>query len=159
MELFPAADDDQWSLIQRVIDDSDYYVLIMGGRYGSMTPEGISYTEREFDYALPNTKPIMAFLHSKPDELGFKVEVDREARERLAAFREKVENGRTCRYWSTAGELGGFVSRAIARAKTDKPAERGVRGRFVVGPELLAQLNDLREENQRLNAAIATLRR
>lgn len=143
MELFPAADDDQWTLIKRVIDDSDYYVLIIGGRYGSMTPEGISYTEREFDYALGNAKPIMAFLHSKPDELGSKVEVDREARERLVAFREKVETGRTCRYWSTAGELGGFVSRAIARAKTDKPAEGWVRGGFATGPELLAQLNNL----------------
>lgn len=31
MELFPAADDKQWSLIKEVIDDCDYYVLIVGG--------------------------------------------------------------------------------------------------------------------------------
>src|SRR5690606_28751076 len=36
MELFPAADDDQWTLIQRLIDDCDYYILIVGGRYGSL---------------------------------------------------------------------------------------------------------------------------
>ena len=31
MELFPASDDDAWTLIQRVIDASDYYVVIIGG--------------------------------------------------------------------------------------------------------------------------------
>jgi hypothetical protein len=34
MELFPAADEDQWSLIIGVIDECDYYLLILGGRYG-----------------------------------------------------------------------------------------------------------------------------
>jgi hypothetical protein len=33
-----------------------------------------------------------------------------------------------------------------------------VRGRFAAGPELLAQLNDLRDQNQRLNADIASLK-
>ena len=49
MELFPAANDEQWEFIKRVIDDCDYYILIIGGRYGSLTSEGISYTEKEFD--------------------------------------------------------------------------------------------------------------
>jgi hypothetical protein len=34
MELFPATSDDQWTLIRKVIDDCDYYVAIIGGRYG-----------------------------------------------------------------------------------------------------------------------------
>jgi hypothetical protein len=33
MELFPASDDDKWTLIKRVIDDSDYYLVVVGGRY------------------------------------------------------------------------------------------------------------------------------
>ena len=159
MELFPAADDDQWTLIKRVIDDSDYYGLIIGGRYGSTTAEGVSYTEHEFDYALSCGKQVMAFPHLNPNELAAKnVEVDREARERLNAFRKKVETGRTCKYWSTAAELGGLVSRAIAIATRDKPAEGWLRGRFVAGPELLAQLNDLPDENETLKADIAGLR-
>ena len=28
MELFPAADDDQWTLIKRVINECDYYIVI-----------------------------------------------------------------------------------------------------------------------------------
>ena len=41
MALFPAADDDQWTLIREVIDLSDYYVVIVGGRYGSVSASGI----------------------------------------------------------------------------------------------------------------------
>ena len=36
MEIFPAANDTAWELIKKVIEDSDYYVLVIGGRYGSM---------------------------------------------------------------------------------------------------------------------------
>ena len=35
MELFPASNEDQWTLIKRIIDDCDYYIVIIGGRYGS----------------------------------------------------------------------------------------------------------------------------
>lgn len=59
MELFPASSEDQWSLIKRVIDDCDYYILIIGGRYGSVGPDGISYTQMEFEYALKTGKPII----------------------------------------------------------------------------------------------------
>src|SRR5450759_2359465 len=59
MELFPASTDDQWTLIQRVIDDCDYYLVIVGGRYGSMDVQGISYTEREYDYADPAPQPAL----------------------------------------------------------------------------------------------------
>ena len=43
MELFPASDDSQWELIKRVIEESDYYVAIVAGRYGSIGPTGLSY--------------------------------------------------------------------------------------------------------------------
>lgn len=135
MELFPAADDDQWTLIQKVIDESDYYVLIVGGRYGSSSAEGISYTEREFDYALRLGKPIMAFLHKNPDQLvAAKIELDAPARERLAAFRIKVETGRTCRYWVTPEELGGLVSRSLVRTIMDKPSEGWIRAGLAATP-------------------------
>lgn len=49
MEVFTASDEDQWTLIRDVIDSSDYYVVVVGGRYGSISVEGISYTEMEYD--------------------------------------------------------------------------------------------------------------
>ena len=53
MELFGAANEEQWQIISETIDSSYYYVLIIGQRYGSIIPDGlpdagISYTEKEF---------------------------------------------------------------------------------------------------------------
>lgn len=45
MELFPAMDEEQFEFIKKIIDDCDYYLLIVGGRYGSLTEQGISYTQ------------------------------------------------------------------------------------------------------------------
>src|SRR5258708_5384955 len=66
MELFPAANQDQWSLIQRVIGECDYYIVISAGRYGSIGPTGQSYTEMEYRYAISINKPTIAFLHNDP---------------------------------------------------------------------------------------------
>ena len=53
MEMFSADDDDQWKIIKEAIDSSDFYILIIGNRYGSIEETtGISYTEKEFDYAV-----------------------------------------------------------------------------------------------------------
>src|SRR5688572_750696 len=96
MELFPAVDDTAWQLIKDVIDASDYYVLIIGGRYGSMDEAGIGYTEKEYDYAVSTKKPVVALLHENPDNLPRdKTETDKAAWEKLKAFRSKVEKRHT----------------------------------------------------------------
>lgn len=69
MELFPAADDSQWEFIRKTIDESDYYIVIIGGRYGSLSEHGKSFTEQEYLYALETEKPVLAFLHQDPNTL------------------------------------------------------------------------------------------
>src|SRR5690348_10047514 len=97
MELFPAADDSAWQLIKDVIDASDYYVLIMGGRYGSMDEAGIGYTEKEYDYAIATRKAVIPLLHINPDNLPReKTETDEAIWKKLKAFRGKVEKRHTC---------------------------------------------------------------
>src|ERR1043165_9064594 len=89
MELFPAANEDQWTLIKRVIDDCDYYIVIVAGRYGSLGPDGLGYTEKEYRYAAERTKPIIAFLHESPDKIpSGKCEKNSESTQKLLAFRE-----------------------------------------------------------------------
>ena len=51
MELFPSADDETWEFIKRQIEESDYYVAIVAGRYGSLASDGLSYTQKEWEYA------------------------------------------------------------------------------------------------------------
>lgn len=36
MELFPASNKSQWDFIKRVIDESDFYLVIIAGKYGSI---------------------------------------------------------------------------------------------------------------------------
>jgi len=42
MEMFNAGDDEQWEVIRRTIDSSDYYVVIIAFRYGSTIESGLS---------------------------------------------------------------------------------------------------------------------
>ena len=90
MELFPAADDNSWTLIKSVIDDSDYYLVILAGRYGSCPPDNTkSFTHREYEYALITGKPTIALLHSDPGSLPADSCEDKEdGRKRLEEFRE-----------------------------------------------------------------------
>src|SRR5260221_11759305 len=69
MELFPAADEEQFQFIKRVIDDCDYYLLIIGGRYGSITAGGISYTGQEYDYPVKGGLKAIPLLHENPDAI------------------------------------------------------------------------------------------
>lgn len=145
MELFPASDDDRWTLIKRVIDDSDYYVVVVGGRYGTVDPEeGISYTEKEFDYAAETNTPIMGFLHGEPGAIpADRTELGEEARQRLEAFREKV-GGRMVKFWTSPQELGGQVAKSLIQIRKTHPAEGWVRARDAITPEVESELADLR---------------
>lgn len=65
MELFSAGNDSQKEIIKKWIQESDIYMLILGGRYGSIDEEtGISYINWEYNYALELGKPIISFVLS-----------------------------------------------------------------------------------------------
>lgn len=65
MELFCAGSEAQLDVIRRWIDESDVYMLIMGGRYGSVEPKsGLSYTEVEYKYAVSRNMPLFAVVMS-----------------------------------------------------------------------------------------------
>lgn len=154
MELFPAADEDQWSLIKRVIDDCDYYILILAGRYGSMNEEGIGYTEMEYRYALETHKPIIAFVHANIEELpAKKVEKTPEGKEKLEEFRKLVEK-KVRKTWTTPADLGSVVSRGMINLIKRHPAEGWVKAGNVSNEELSKELLELRRENEELKAKI-----
>ena len=76
MELFKAGKS-QMETIRKWIDESDVYMLILGGRYGSIENEsGSSYTELEYRYALSKDMPVFAivledsFLFTKAASMG-----------------------------------------------------------------------------------------
>lgn len=142
MELFPAVDETQWQFIKKVIDDCDYYVLIMGGRYGSLATDGISYTEKEYDYAVDRGLKIIALIHGAPDSLPVsKSDVSPDKLERLSAFRHKVIKGRMVRFWEDATELPGLVATSLSRTIRTYPAVGWVRAHTVAIEGLFEELN------------------
>jgi hypothetical protein len=64
MEFFPASPDDPLKYIKKIIDDSDFYLLIIRGRYGTIPKnEKYSFTELEYEYAKSVNKKIIAFIY------------------------------------------------------------------------------------------------
>ena len=149
MELFPATDEEQWEFIKKVINDCDYYIIIIGGRYGSIGPEGLSYTEMEYDYAIEAGLKVIAFVHEEPDSLPLgKMESDPEFKEKLIAFRNKVSTGRLVKMWSNPEHLPGMVSLSLQRTIRIFPALGWVRASKTNNEDILKEINELRKENQ-----------
>ena len=154
MELFPAANEEQWKLIRRVIDDSDYYVVVIGGRYGSVDADGISYTEKEYRYALEKGIPVLGFVHCAPDSIASsKTEKTAAGRKRLEQFRKLVES-KHVKYWSDAKDLGGKVSRAIANIVVDEPAIGWVRGSEAISEDQAREVLALQKRVRELDAKL-----
>jgi hypothetical protein len=158
MELFPAANEDQWTLIKKVIDDSDYYILIIGGRYGSIGPEGISYTEMEYRYALEKGKPIIGFLHKNPQEIpANRTEQEKEGREKLQNFRELVQK-KLVKYWTTPSDLGSIVSRSLIMLIKSNPAIGWVRADQVPNEGISLEMLKLRKQIDELQLELKNTR-
>ncbi|ACT96615.1 DUF4062 domain-containing protein [Dyadobacter fermentans] len=136
METFPAGPVQQWEMIKEMIDDCDYYVLIIGGRYGSISPpfdpddqREISYTQREYEYAYKQGIPIYTFFRQDIDKLPpEKRERNEKKRKMLKAFIEKVRNnGYYHETWQDVGELGVSVLNSLTNAFTSTPRPGWVR--------------------------------
>lgn len=122
MELFPAADDSQWEVIKSIIDNCDYYILILAGRYGSTNKNGISYTELEYNYVIEKGIPTISFLHGDTSSISVsKSEQSDLGKEKLISFRKKVEQ-KLCKFWNSPQELGSVVSRSLIQLIKSKPA-------------------------------------
>lgn len=147
MEAFLATNESQWEVIEKVIDECDYYILLIGARYGTVTKEGISYTEKEFNYAKAMGIPILAFVHGDPGSISVaKAEADKVAQELLNAFRDRVLVEYPVRRWTSPQELGGVVSRSLSRAIKVNPRPGWVRNTGSSNLELLEQINQLTKE-------------
>lgn len=146
MELFPASDEDKWELIKGVIDDSDYYCLIIGARYGS-EDDGtqLSYTEMEYDYAQETSKPTMVFMHRNPDLIPQgKTDKNPEKAAKLEAFKAKVGKSRNAQFFENAHELAAGVAVSMTDILRRRPAIGWVRGDAAMTPEIRGELIELR---------------
>ena len=150
MEAFPATNDTAWELIQKVIENSDYYVLVIGGRYGSMDESGISYTEKEYDFAVSQNIPVLAFLHSDPSSISVsKSDTDSKIRKKLEAFKKKVGKHH-CNFWRTTDELKEKVITSLSQSIVMTPQKGWVKAGGIDNTELLSRLADLQKRYDNL---------
>lgn len=159
MEAFHAADFEQFTYIKKIIDECDYYVLIIGGRYGSTDENGISYTELEYDYAVKTGKIVLAFLHGDPSQIpSIKCDNDEFSTLKLKNFREKVSGRRLVSFWSTRHDLKATVIISLSKAFSDLPGTGWMRADMAASEEILTQINQLRTENEKLKTEISASR-
>jgi hypothetical protein len=156
MELFPAADEESWELIKRFIAGCDYYVVIIGGRYGSRGPTGKSYTELEYDYAVEVGLPVLAFLHKEPGNIpANKTESTDEGKAALKAFREKIEAAKHTNYWRVAEGLSRSVAISMSQLMKIKPRVGWVRANEAPYESAAQEILSLKKKIEDLNARIA----
>lgn len=161
MELFTAGDEEQMVVIRRWIDESDVYLLILGGRYGSVDPKtGKSYTQLEYEYAVKKKKPLFA-VYITDEYQNKKIEkerlavVEQERPKELKDFRNLVL-GKMCRSFGSLDELKLAVILSINDFALDASLTGWVRGSDVVDPKAtFEEIARLREENNVLRSELA----
>jgi Domain of unknown function (DUF4062) len=128
MEDFGSIDEAPDDFCRTKVGECDLFVCIAGPLYGSRSPEGASFTEREFDAAILGTKPCLVFMTAEDYPLAANlIEADEERKCQLE-FRKKVSKGRIITRFSTADEVSVKVVQAIrnweaARAGNPAPTQ------------------------------------
>lgn len=157
MEYFPAANDEQMTIIKHLIDECDYYVLILGGKYGSIEPKTHkSYTQLEYEYAVEKGVPISAFYIADKNKLPYdKVEHDHIAE--MENFLHVVKSSRMCKSWNNADDLAGKVSISLDYQIKNYIRPGWVRANKISSEEANNTLIQLKEENNKLKEQIKFL--
>lgn len=156
MEMFSAEDEDQWEIIRRTIEISDYYILILGLRYGSKTSDNISFTQKEYEYALEKKIPILAFILD--DNAPLSKDKRDDNLDEINSFRNLVlKNSKMAQFWQNTDELIKNVSISLTKQIMQKPSIGWVRGDKVISEELSKELTKLSKENRELRDIIKEL--
>ena len=159
MEMFSADDDEQWTVIEETIKQSDYYIVIIGHRYGSEAKDGVSYTEKEYDYAKSLNIPVMAFIRER-DVATTPHERDDDSNkiEKLNRFIDKAKGNKLCDFWSNPDELTTKVTVALFKAFQRHPRTGWVRADKAVTPQISAEIANLSKDNRELRLELERIR-
>lgn len=149
MELFKAGNVSQLQTIYRWIDESDIYLLILGGRYGSIEPDSQKgYTQLEYEYAVNQGIPVFSIvikedlLQAKIEKMGYKNIMEQKHPDKLEKFRELVLS-KIVRYASDNKDITIGIITAINEITELYPLRGWVRG-----PEQQPEPPKLTKQNQ-----------
>ena len=134
MENFTASDSSQLDYIRERLDDTDIYVLLLGGRYGTLTPRGDrSYTHEEYEMAKANPAVrVLSFVCEHPENLPAKRRWQNdEERDNLKKFTEEVEKNNMVKLWNadtSPEKIAINVLQSVVKVKETETLRGWIRG-------------------------------
>jgi len=132
--------------------------VIVRGKYGSLASDGISFTEKECDYALETKKPVLAFLFKNPGQLRVdETDNDPDKVRKLDAFKKKLEEKRIVKYWEGADQLVNDIKDSIHDIVRRRPGIGWIRGDQALDPTVYKELEDVRRQNKDLHEKLDKL--
>lgn len=124
MELFTGENIEQWEIIKDWIDESDVFILLLGGRYGTLTfDKDISYIEKEYNYAQEQKIPTYVFilsetyLHAKKAANPHVDIFEENNKDKYDVFKDKLLQGYTKININSIDELKYLVNRTLINGK------------------------------------------
>ncbi len=156
MELFTSGNLSQMEVIQRWIDESDIYLLLLGGRYGSLEPTTRkSYTHLEYEYALSRGMPFFAVvlteehLQRKVEKLGFKAAMELENPQEYKDFRNLVISKVVC-FSDDDKDIRIAIHQTLADFAWRYDLKGWIPGDHGIDPVVTKQIAELSRENTQL---------
>jgi nucleoside 2-deoxyribosyltransferase len=159
MELFAAGDESQMEVIKQWIDESDVYLLILGGRYGSIDPRSAkSYTQLEYEYALSKGKPLFACvikdaaLEARVKKHGMEM-LDKQRKE-WDTFRELVQS-KVVEFWDDSKDIKIAIANKLGQLSRREDLIGWVRAHQEANlPALSNEIARLSKENAELRSQL-----
>lgn len=158
MEIFSASSDEQFNYIKKIIDDCDYYILILKNNYGSISAStGISYTEMEYDYAIKRKIPILAFIYANLENIQINGK-EKKNRVLFWNFRDRIlKTNRLCKMWNSSLELIPSVIGSLNEEVQTNPQIGWIRPDIYEQYYLVEEIYKLREKKVEIENVIEIL--
>ena len=156
MEMFKAEDVDSWEVIKRTIESADYYIVIIGHKYGSIAKNGKSFTEMEYDYAVKLGIPALAFIiDGSAIRKASQMEESEDNRQKLKKFKKKLEK-KNRDTWEDKSELSYKLVSSLTSQFNINPRPGWIR-RERSYSDSIDELTRLSKENSELRERILLL--
>lgn len=161
MELFTAGDESQMEVIKQRIDESDVYLMILAGRYGSIEPNsGKSYTQLEYAYAVAQEKPLFACVINS-NALDERIKTrgkncsETDNPQKLEEFKALILS-KMVRFWDDTKDIKISVGETLAHFSRREDLKGWIRsGDEVNTPALADEIARLSKENATLRNQIS----
>lgn len=150
MEYFPASTANQWTAIKENLDECDFCITIVAGKYGTIDKTtNKSYTHMEYEYACENNIPIISFVYNNIENLPIsKCETKENRKKKLEEFKEIIYNSKLVKEWKDTTDLTNAIAPSLNKLVKDYPTAGYIKA---------SEVEKLEKKNKRLEDKINKL--